>query len=222
MGYTKTRSTTGKNKLIARYLPKEVGDLLVKYLSIVRPMEAFIAEQIEGEAFDKYQKMLYTDHERAWSGRQLSETFMRQMNEWGPTATGFQEYRQLATMFMRKHLKEFDAKGDEEDRRDHQAGHNSRVAGMRYGVSTADSNEFTSDQLLAFYRASEEWHELLGFKRDGEDMKMAKTPVRLTEDTRMEDVASSGRTTSTVTPRSGSTLRRRMSTPFSSPQNLGQ
>ena len=106
VGYTKTRSTTGKDKLIARYLPKGVGDLLVKYLSIVRPMEAFIAEQIESEAFDKYEKMLYTDHERAWSGRQLSEIFMRQMNEWGPVAMGFQEYRQVAISFMRKHLKE--------------------------------------------------------------------------------------------------------------------
>lgn len=64
-GYSKTRSTTGKDKLIARFLPEEVSDLLIKYLSLVRPMEAFIAEEIDCEAFENYEKMLFTDEERA-------------------------------------------------------------------------------------------------------------------------------------------------------------
>jgi hypothetical protein len=69
IGYNKTRSGNGKDKLIGRYLPKEVGDLLVKYLSLVRPMEAFIAEQIECDGFENYEKMLFTDYNRTWDGR---------------------------------------------------------------------------------------------------------------------------------------------------------
>jgi len=34
----------GKDKLIARFLLEEIGDLLVKYLMLVRLAEAFIAE----------------------------------------------------------------------------------------------------------------------------------------------------------------------------------
>ena len=82
IGYNKTRSTNGKDKLIARFLPKEVGDLLVKYLALVRPMEAFIAEQIECDGFENYEKMLFTDYEHVWDGKRLSETFMREMNEY--------------------------------------------------------------------------------------------------------------------------------------------
>ena len=81
IGYNKTRSTNGKDKLIARFLPEEVGDLLVKYLTLVRPAEAFIAEQIECDGFENYEKMLFTDYERAWDGKRLSEIFMREMNE---------------------------------------------------------------------------------------------------------------------------------------------
>jgi len=69
IGYNKTRSTNGKDKLIARYLPVEVGDLLVKYLALVRPVEAFIAEQIECNNFENYEKMLFTDYECAWDGK---------------------------------------------------------------------------------------------------------------------------------------------------------
>jgi hypothetical protein len=45
----KTRSTNGKEKVVARFLPEEVGDLLVEYISLVRPLEAFIVEQTEFE-----------------------------------------------------------------------------------------------------------------------------------------------------------------------------
>ena len=65
ISYSKTRSTTGNERLVASYLPKEVGNLLVKYLSLVRPMEAFIAERIECERYENYGKLLFTDYERA-------------------------------------------------------------------------------------------------------------------------------------------------------------
>ena len=65
IGYNKTRSTNGKDKLIARFLPSEVGDLLIKYLTLVRPAEAFIAKQIECDDFENYEKMLFTNYERA-------------------------------------------------------------------------------------------------------------------------------------------------------------
>ena len=171
VSYSKTRSTTGKDKLVARFLPKEVGDLLVKYLSLVRPMEAFIAEQIESEGFDKYEKMLFADHEKSWNGGRLGDIFKRQMNDWGPVAMGLAEYRQLAKAFMRENMKHRFEDDDEEDARDHQSGHTSRMAGMRYGIAASDLDCLTSDKLLAFFRASREWHRLLGFKGDEMEIK---------------------------------------------------
>ena len=35
---------------------------------------------------------------------------------------------------------------------------------MKYGITADDMTELSSDQLLAFFWASEEWHRLLGFK----------------------------------------------------------
>src|SRR5262245_12632580 len=163
ISYSKTRSASGKEKLVARFLPEEVGDVLVKYLSLVRPMEAFIAEQIGCEGFENYGKVLFTDYERAWDGEKLSDIFKSQMNSWGEVAMGFQEYRQVITLFMRKHLKEMKWK-DVDDILDKQAGHNSYTAGIRYGIGADDLAELSSDELLAFFHASVLWHGLLGFE----------------------------------------------------------
>src|SRR6266496_568736 len=102
IGYNKTHSTNGKDKLIAQFLPEEIEDLLVKYLTLVRLAEAFIAEQIEYDDFENYEKMLFTEYERAWDEKRLSEIFMREMNEWGLASMGFQEYRQIANLWMKK------------------------------------------------------------------------------------------------------------------------
>ena len=64
IGYNKTRSMNGKNKLIARFLPEKIEDLLVKYLALMRSAEAFIVEQLECDGFENYEKMLFMDYER--------------------------------------------------------------------------------------------------------------------------------------------------------------
>ena len=64
--YSKIYSITGKNKLIVRFLSEEIRDLLIKYLSLIHSMEIFILKQIENETFDNYEKILFTDEERAW------------------------------------------------------------------------------------------------------------------------------------------------------------
>ena len=50
--------------------------------------------QPTGATFENYEKLLFTDYERAWDGKRFSEIFKREMNEWGPALMGFQEYRQ--------------------------------------------------------------------------------------------------------------------------------
>jgi len=176
LSYNKTPSTNGKDKLVALFLPEEVGNLLVKYLSLVRPLEAFIAEQMECEGFDNYEKLLFTDYERAWDGQRLSEIFKREMNAWGPASMGVQEYRQLANLWMRTHLKRVEL---EEDLRDHQSGHNSETAAARYGITSEDMNELTPEKLLAFFYASQDWHRLLGFKIKDLEMTMIKKELKL-------------------------------------------
>jgi hypothetical protein len=152
IGYNKTCLTNGKNKLIVRFLPEEVGDLLIKYLILVRPVERFIAEQIECDGFENYEKMLFMDYEHPWDGKRLSKIFMWEMNEWDSALMEFREYRQIATLWMRKHLKKVKL---EEDMLDHQTGHNSEMAEARYRITSEDMDKLTLEKLLAFFHASQ-------------------------------------------------------------------
>ena len=68
----------------------------------------------------------------------------------------FREYRQLIKLFMRKKLKELNWNEDENDVRDKQASHESRTAGLRYDLTSNDMAELTLDELLAFFRVSQE------------------------------------------------------------------
>src|SRR5438046_3345162 len=105
---------------------------------------------------------------------------MREMNEWGPKSMGFQEYRQIANLWMKKHLKKIEL---EEDVLDHQAGHNSGTAEARYGITSEDMDKLTLEKLLAFFHASLQWHRLLGFKvGENEVKRKIKDQVRAVTD----------------------------------------
>jgi len=161
IGYNKTHSTNGKDKLIVQFLPEEVEDLLVKYLTLVRLAEAFIVKQIECDSFENYENMLFMDYERIWDGKRFSEIFIYEMNKWGPASMRFQEYRQIANLWMKKHLKQIKL---DEDVLDHQSSHNSEMAEARYGIMSEHMDKLTSKKLFAFFYVSRKWHRLLGFK----------------------------------------------------------
>lgn len=177
IGYNKTRSMQGKDKSIARFLPAEVGDLLIKYLTLVRPAEAFIVEQIECDGFENYEKMLFTDYERVWDGKRLSEIFIREMNQCGPASMEFQEYRQIANLWMKKHLKEIKL---EEDVLNHQAGHNSAMAEAKYAIPSEDTDKLTPEKLLALFHASgiDYWDSTSGRMRLRERSRRRRKKVR--------------------------------------------
>ena len=76
---------------------------------------------------------------------------------------GFQEYRQVATAFMEKHL---EYKLDDSDNNvdaifDVQAGHSSRTAGMEYARSTEDHRQVGREAMHQFFLVSMQWQDLL-------------------------------------------------------------
>jgi hypothetical protein len=71
--YTKTRSVTGRNKLIPRYvcgtnmnandrfMPKRLGVLLAKYLAIVRPLEVFLSARFKCKGAGDLNEFMWVD-----------------------------------------------------------------------------------------------------------------------------------------------------------------
>ena len=102
--YSKTRQISGRDRLVSRFLPKVVGDLLIKYLALVRPMEIRLAKKVEGGKPEFLKEFLFADYKRMSSSDQISDALKLETNRGISVSLGIREYRHVATAFMEEHL----------------------------------------------------------------------------------------------------------------------
>lgn len=150
--------------LMYRFMPKQLGIILAEYLSVVRPLEVFLSEKFKCKGAADLNEFMWADHKKGvWDGEFLSDLLQTYTSEHGMRGLGFQEYRQVATAFMEKHLK---YKVDDSDNNvnaifDVQAGHSSRTAGMEYARSTEDHRQVGREAMHKFFLVSMQWQDLL-------------------------------------------------------------
>jgi hypothetical protein len=172
--YSKTRSITRRNKLIPRsfllrfntytdfrFLPRELGTMVAEYLCFVRPLEVFFSEKFHFHGAGDMNEFLWADYRKGiWDGDFLSDRLQIYTSQHGMHGLGLQEYRQVATAFMKKHLKYH---GDDDINLflDAQAGHSKRIAETEYAISTEDHRQITTEVLHQYFLVSTEWQKLL-------------------------------------------------------------
>ncbi|TKA39473.1 hypothetical protein B0A49_14047 [Cryomyces minteri] len=174
--YHKGYALSGDVKIIHRYLPREVGELVVWYLWLVLPFQ----QDIEALA---WQKKAMSAH--MWpadpSGKKwTSERMRRAMKRESVVGLGqeltIQAYREVAIGISRKYMRgsttfrmdEEDEDGDwNEDEgaaiADEQAGHTSHIAGMIYARGVMEQSGVVASKRQRFRASSITWHRFLGF-----------------------------------------------------------
>lgn len=191
--YHKGYAMSGDIKIIHRYLPREVSELVVRYLWLVLPFhfamerEHFWSTPEDGEAPKPVSSHLWpVDHEgRKTTSAQMREAMKRYSREHlGQTLT-IQSYREIAIAISRRFIGEQDAfmkdfdgideggldEGEGEQgvgRRlqaimDKQAGHTSSVAGMIYARLISERDGTVASTRARFRTVSCMWHLWLGF-----------------------------------------------------------
>ena len=142
-------------------MPKELGMMLAEYLSVVRPLEVFFSNKFNYEGAADLNEFMWADYRKGvWDGEFLSDRLQIYTSGHGMHGLGFQEYRQVATAFMEKHLK-YKLDEFEDSMLDIQAGHTSRTAGMEYARSTEDHRQVGREVMHKFYLVSNAWQRLL-------------------------------------------------------------
>ncbi|KAH7459294.1 hypothetical protein FOMA001_g20080 [Fusarium oxysporum f. sp. matthiolae] len=189
-GAHKGFTTTGRLKIIHRFLPREVGTLLTYYLWLVLPFW----EDIQANVWDKsifnaglwategtQERRLETRSREHWTSPRLSRSIRRlsalscgqklNISSWRhiSTAIGRRYFRNASTAHTRLlHEVDSDNSGsesdsDEDSPYDLQAGHGSKTAGLIYGRLVTEGAFETNERRVNFRYISEEWHRLLGF-----------------------------------------------------------
>ena len=169
--YHKGYHVTGTTKIIHRYLPCEVGELLVYYLWLIRPfcqqlrLLALNSQEPESPFLWAYPSKK-GGTSRPWDSSVLSQIMQQEFSTGLAIRMTIPIYRHLAIAMSRKHLKSQGFKRDygiDESSFDRQASHNVWTAGYIYARGLEEAAGHVEERKAEYRRVSQEWHSFLGF-----------------------------------------------------------
>lgn len=176
--YHKGYTLSGDVKVIHRYLPREVGELVVWYLWLVLPfvqrMEALVwgTETMSAHMWPKDVRGT------RWTSERMRRVMKRESKIGLGQEMNIQAYREIAIGISRRFMRgktafpqDGDGEGQEgggededEEIADHQAGHGSHIAGMIYARDVMEQSGVMASKRERFRASSEDWHRFLGFE----------------------------------------------------------
>lgn len=163
--YHKGYTCTGSTKIIHRYLPREVSELLVYYVWIIHP---FLQELdlLVPSPRRRSSSFLWPDGEGCWNSQRLSDVLKRETAAHFKAPMTIPIYRHVAIAISRRFLDGGGFKRDYDmgDRiSDLQTAHTSSTAGRLYARGLEELPGHVEARRAGFRSVSREWHELLGF-----------------------------------------------------------
>jgi superfamily II DNA helicase RecQ len=189
--YHKGYNISGDIKIIHRYLPREVGELVVWYLWLVLPFQQRLEAMVwEKEAVSSH--MWPADpNGRKWTSERFREALKRESRLGLGQELTIAAYREIAIGISRRFLRRSTAfrteEGDENEEwneenlgssiADEQAGHTAHIAGMIYARGIMEQAGAVADRRQQFRASSTDWHRFLGFQ-DVEEEKSSKKRKR--------------------------------------------
>jgi hypothetical protein len=175
--YHKGYSIQGSTKIIHRYLPKEISELVVYYLWLVRPF----ANQLRMLALDQtatiaspflWAQLDKTQNEKGqyspWPSSRLSHILKQEFKIRLNTEANIQIWRHTAIAISRRHLKQAKFNKDYDigtgmTWNDAQACHLADLAGCIYARGIEEAPGHVASARAEYRQVSRAWHSWLGF-----------------------------------------------------------
>ena len=195
--YHKGYSITGSTKIIHRYLPREVGELMVYYLWLIRPFWQRL-EKLALHRTEEPSPYIWAKDQGTWDSKRLGDVLDREFRARLGTPANISMYRHAAIAISRKYLDCGGFKRDydvDEKRTDLQAAHSSWTASSIYARGIEEAAGHVQIRRAEFRKVSRQWHEFLGFSSFN---AVRKRPLGELE---INAVGSFGSATETVNPR---------------------
>jgi RecQ family ATP-dependent DNA helicase len=199
--YHKGYSVSGDVKIIHRYLPREVGELLVYYMWLVLPFQHRLEAMVwEKEVISSH--MWPADPSgRKWTSDRFREALKRESRIGMGLELTIAAYREVAIGISRRFLRGSTAfradEGDENEAwneenawsaiADMQAGHTMHIAGMIYARGIMEQAGAVADKRQQFRMSSTDWHRFLGFQAGVDDDDRCKKRKRAPFETEADE-----------------------------------
>jgi hypothetical protein len=190
--YHKGYTCTGTTKIIHRYLPREISELVIYYLWLILPflqkVELLQAKKAQTK-LPQFSPFLWPCGNNTWTSQRLSSILKRETSLAFNAPLTISTYRHIAVAISRRHLNGGGFKRDydvEEKVSDHQTTHTSWTAGRLYARGLEEAPGHVEARRAGFRAVSREWHSFLGFEgpilskkrplEDGTDRDAQKRP----------------------------------------------
>jgi hypothetical protein len=182
--YHKGQAKSGMEKIIPRFLPAQVGKLVLCYLYFIRPFIVMIQRILRVDPCGMSSLMWAKDSigKKSWDAARLRILMQRHTERYMGVELHIQAWRQIAVAMDRDLLRTprdlIDlAHCDDEEKdvslmeQDHngQAGHSTKVANQHYGLKIGDINGLDQSILVRYRAVAHKWHLLMGMVLDGND-----------------------------------------------------
>jgi DEAD/DEAH box helicase len=176
--YHKGYVVSGDVKVIHRYLPREVGELVVYYLWLVLPFQQRLEAMVWGKEAISSHMWPADPNGRKWTSERMRHALKRESQMGLGQELTIQAYREIAIGISRKFMGPStafaaeDGEGGEEwmeenaagEMADEQAGHTSHMAGWIYARGMMEQAGAVANKRAQFRASSMDWHRFLGFQ----------------------------------------------------------
>ena len=164
--YHKSQNVIGRGRPVARFLPRLISDLVLKYITLVKPLESIAAGILYGgeKAEDAHRTYLFARRGRRMGGKNICSSFSLTMHRVVGFGLKFSDYRHLYTTLAKYFMGDV-AKQKANLPFHEQAAHSAQTGEYTYGITSSDHLQITANGMLLFWRCSNEWHALFYFER---------------------------------------------------------
>src|SRR5579862_514407 len=169
--YHKGYNITGTEKIIHRYLPEEVGDLLLRYIWLVLPLRQQLDKLVLGNEEIQSAFLWTSDRGKRWTRERVAQVLKRESDRLIGVRLNMQTYRHIAIAISDRYMKrKFDKENDKQDKDedDHQdealakqSGHTPETAGSTYARFLQEAPSHVQTMRYRFRIVSIEWHAVL-------------------------------------------------------------
>jgi superfamily II DNA helicase RecQ len=179
--YHKSLAHFDSPKVIPRFLPYRVGQLLVMYITYIRPL----TDRWEAERWSGYGEMkapsdfIWHDENGPWEGTRISKAMARWTYHYMGRRLTLQDWRHVAIAISKKHARERgaaradfaddigeDEEGEQYESPDDLAAAHTTETSANYGVTIDILKRLTAESLEVFGKVSRRWHKFLGLDQD--------------------------------------------------------
>ena len=164
--YHKGYNIIGSTKIIHRYLPREVSELVVYYLWLILPFWRSL-DLLVWENKASRSPFLWPKGDTSWISTRLTNTLKEEARIHLQTHLNITYYRHVAIAISRVYLKSGGFKRDygiEEKTSNDQASHTTWIAGSIYARGLEEAPGAIEARRAEYRMVSREWHSFLGFR----------------------------------------------------------